>query len=772
MFREGDTNMSEYQRIENSADAEQIYAEMIRVFGKQILLDKYRAVGVFLDIAPKMKEDAGYLMKAFDVGVPQHFAKASGLEKPKAAEFQKKLCGQGIPADTAIDLLEYLGHAVGMKVNIRPDYSKGGEIPYAAVKGDNLDEAIRKLDHIRWFLNNSSRYQMKGMDGSLAEMRKLMNNPGRNEAELIDRYNKLVHKFRNNPFEESFLFEGKKEAEFSSRHLGAYFVVVNQTPVALEFARQYGGSGFEDGAKSLKAKHSAMMKQVTEYQKEVSSISFGDVHNGGKKRKAVAFIVVSIIFMLLFYQWLQMRFMGSGIKSLFEVMKDNQFAVKKVFSAIPVLSHPAAYVALGIVTALILLCAVILIIKLIVTIRNIGRVQDSKGPENRKKKLTNIFGTSVPKELDGFMEKISQYNSGKLKSLELTPHDYSQSVKEIDTLKNIKISEAKGLVAGGAKAALAWMIILTAITSIMSATKMRSAVIASASELGNAVTFKEELSETVIPISAAEYNGHYYAIYDDTSDWWEAYARCIMLGGHLVTISSAEEANVIENYVMEQELSDVYIGMVYMANSEGVQDWIWVTHEDMAYTDWTETEPDIGDAGDCIYATICKSDGYQWRALMNDYTNYYVCEWESLDAGKVDQTVMNIPAGSLSYNGHYYAVLDGAEDYASAVEICSKAGGYLCMIDDADENTNLYNYIVGLGYEDVYFGYSDENEEGNWIWSYTGEAGGYANWAENEPNGYTSENYAMYYNGSAAYAWNDGEWGGTDSLFLCEWDLQ
>ncbi|MCD7865226.1 MAG: hypothetical protein LUG54_04285, partial [Clostridiales bacterium] len=94
--------MSEYQRIENSADAEQIYAEMIRVFGKQILLDKYRAVGVFLDIAPKMKEDAGYLMKAFDAGVPQHFAKASGLEKPKAAEFQKKLCGQGIPADTAI----------------------------------------------------------------------------------------------------------------------------------------------------------------------------------------------------------------------------------------------------------------------------------------------------------------------------------------------------------------------------------------------------------------------------------------------------------------------------------------------------------------------------------------------------------------------------------------------------------------------------------------------------------------------------------------------
>ncbi|MCD7865227.1 MAG: hypothetical protein LUG54_04290, partial [Clostridiales bacterium] len=69
--------------------------------------------------------------------------------------------------------------AVGMKVNIRPDYSKGGEIPYAAVKGDNLDEAMRKLDHIRWFLNNSSRYQMKGMDGRLTEMRKLMNNPGR-----------------------------------------------------------------------------------------------------------------------------------------------------------------------------------------------------------------------------------------------------------------------------------------------------------------------------------------------------------------------------------------------------------------------------------------------------------------------------------------------------------------------------------------------------------------------------------------------------------------
>ena len=92
------------------------------------------------------------------------------------------------------------------------------------------------------------------------------------------------------------------------------------------------------------------------------------------------------------------------------------------------------------------------------------------------------------------------------------------------------------------------------------------------------------------------------------------------------------------------------------------------------------------------------------------------------------------------------------------------------MIDGGKENKALYKYIHSYGHEDVYFGYSDQNLEGKWVWAYTDAPGEFTKWSDGEPNGDAEENYGMFYSGSDKYCWNDKSWDGEDSLFLCEWD--
>lgn len=73
------------------------------------------------------------------------------------------------------------------------------------------------------------------------------------------------------------------------------------------------------------------------------------------------------------------------------------------------------------------------------------------------------------------------------------------------------------------------------------------------------------------------------------------------------------------------------------------------------------------------------------------------------------------------------------------------------------------------GYMEAYFGLSDAANEGTWTWV-NGESVNYINWGGGEPNGYTYENYGMFY--AWAYPngeWNDGDFTGAKE-FICEWD--
>ena len=75
------------------------------------------------------------------------------------------------------------------------------------------------------------------------------------------------------------------------------------------------------------------------------------------------------------------------------------------------------------------------------------------------------------------------------------------------------------------------------------------------------------------------------------------------------------------------------------------------------------------------------------------------------------------------------------------------------------------------GYENAYFGFSDESSEGNWKWV-NGTSTSYTNWHSGEPSNQDGiEHYAMFYENFQDGTWNDAD-GIIDAgcAYICEWD--
>ena len=145
--------------------------------------------------------------------------------------------------------------------------------------------------------------------------------------------------------------------------------------------------------------------------------------------------------------------------------------------------------------------------------------------------------------------------------------------------------------------------------------------------------------EPSIPSTAVEFNGHYYQVYDTPMTWDEAKAYCESLGGHLATITSAEENNFIKDLVSSGTKNVYWLG-ASDAEQEGV--WKWVTSEPFEFTNWSYGEPN--DDGEIStpedYLEMYKSSG-KWNdgEIDGDPNGYggkcslanhgLICEWDT-----------------------------------------------------------------------------------------------------------------------------------------------
>ncbi|MBQ7170503.1 MAG: putative Ig domain-containing protein, partial [Synergistaceae bacterium] len=78
------------------------------------------------------------------------------------------------------------------------------------------------------------------------------------------------------------------------------------------------------------------------------------------------------------------------------------------------------------------------------------------------------------------------------------------------------------------------------------------------------------------------HNGHRYRIYPDGMTWSEAKAYCESLGGHLVTIASQEEQNVVASLVLSGDKNSYWLGGQKNDNDA----WSWIDGSAWDYTHW------------------------------------------------------------------------------------------------------------------------------------------------------------------------------------------
>jgi hypothetical protein len=163
----------------------------------------------------------------------------------------------------------------------------------------------------------------------------------------------------------------------------------------------------------------------------------------------------------------------------------------------------------------------------------------------------------------------------------------------------------------------------------------------------------DEGSSIYIPSDAHYVNGHYYKMYEMDYTWTEASEYCTAQGGHLMTITSAEEQAILQDLGLKSG-TNYWIGGT---DSKREGRWKWVTGEKWIYTEWADGEPDNSqlDTGiDEDYLQVAVDWDYGWNdsAEWQDKTAGigFICEWEpnsNANSENPDPDEMNLFKGLL-----------------------------------------------------------------------------------------------------------------------------
>ena len=147
---------------------------------------------------------------------------------------------------------------------------------------------------------------------------------------------------------------------------------------------------------------------------------------------------------------------------------------------------------------------------------------------------------------------------------------------------------------------------------------------------------------------------------------------------------------------------------------------------------------------------------------------------------EADQADLSFPfhfyPETYSYGGHTYAAGNlhdaaGLSSYDDVEAYCERQGGHLAVINNGGEDAFLFSSFCIPGISTAFFGYTDQDSEGNWKWAFG--SSDYTNWTRpggvhpgpDNGNGYSGwgpENYTEYNCGDNGA--NDGSW--NDAKFL------
>lgn len=140
------------------------------------------------------------------------------------------------------------------------------------------------------------------------------------------------------------------------------------------------------------------------------------------------------------------------------------------------------------------------------------------------------------------------------------------------------------------------------------------------------------------------FQGHRYELYDYLMTWEEAHAFCQAKGGHLATIASSQENEIVANLVPKSE--SAWIGATDK-DKEGT--FSWATGETFSYSKWEQNEPnDYG--GNEDYAEILSSG--VWNDNSGTALRPFICEYDTeKTTTSISSCTVTLSETSYTYDG-------------------------------------------------------------------------------------------------------------------------
>ena len=270
-------------------------------------------------------------------------------------------------------------------------------------------------------------------------------------------------------------------------------------------------------------------------------------------------------------------------------------------------------------------------------------------------------------------------------------------------------------------------------------------------------SFISVLATQAAPLTASLSDEHVYVLYKGEYTRNDAQMICEQFRGHLATITSEQEQELIKSMVSTGELTDYF----WLGGTDEAEEgtWEWVTDEAFDYEHWAPGQPnDLG--GTQNYLRIHKT-GY-WDDASSDKTYGFICEYD---------TASLTPAQTILFEGRAYELYNNPISWNAANQTAISRGGHLVTITSEQEQaalqaaaTNGVAYWTGLTYTNANgFGWN------------TGEPYSYTNWAPGKPqllSHNTTDDYAVFNSGGNGLWSNCGELGGDFEHygFIIEYD--
>ncbi len=132
---------------------------------------------------------------------------------------------------------------------------------------------------------------------------------------------------------------------------------------------------------------------------------------------------------------------------------------------------------------------------------------------------------------------------------------------------------------------------------------------------------------------AAAQDGHRYEVILRKSTWEAAKIYCEAQGGHLATITSREEEELIVKLLDETDITIAWLGADNYNSSGGFR---WITGEEFEYASWGIGEPNNTNGNEhCLMLEKRERQGWVWNDAPENGHDFYqleeigfICEWE------------------------------------------------------------------------------------------------------------------------------------------------